>query len=63
MYDILADYCDEMNNRVNELQEEVDKALAKPEDERDYWDVDRLTKYPDKIKALKQVIAHMEKLL
>lgn len=63
MYDILAEYCDELNTRINGLQEELDKALAKDEEERDYWEEDRIKTYPDKIKALRQVIAHMEKLL
>ena len=63
MYDILAEYCDELNSRIDNLQEELDNALAKDKEERDYWEESRINTYPDKIKALRQVIAHMEKLL
>lgn len=63
IFDILADYSDVLNARIDSLQDDLDKALAKDEEERDYWDEDRINNFPDKIKAIRQVIAHMEKLL
>ena len=63
MFSMLSDYVDELDTRLNGYIEELDEAKAKIEDERDYWDNLKVNEHPARIEAIKQIRAHMEKLL
>ena len=63
MFSMLSDYIVELDTRLNGYVEALDEAKAKPEDDRDYWDTLKIDEHPCKIEAIKQIKAHMEKLL